>query len=112
MRAILAEVGKHANVDGRRVFATGLSNGGYLSYRLACEAADLFTAIAPGAGGISGIECRPGRPISVLDIHGTSDRFVPYSLQAPSQATIAAANGCSAATRRPPCPPAAATPPA
>ena len=110
MRAILAEVGKHANVDPRRVFATGLSNGGYLSYRLACEAADLFTATAPGAGGIDGIDCRPSRPISVLDIHGTRDRFVPYSLQASSQTTIAAANGCSAATSRPRCLPAAATP--
>jgi polyhydroxybutyrate depolymerase len=98
IKAILADVGTHANVDSRRVFATGLSNGGYLSYRLACEAADVFTAVAPGAGGISGIECRPGRPISVLDIHGTNDNLVPYSLQASSQATIATANGCSTAT--------------
>jgi polyhydroxybutyrate depolymerase len=95
MRAIFAEVRTHANVDPRRVFATGLSNGGYLSYRLACEAADLFTAVAPGAGGIDGIECRPSRPVSVLDIHGTRDRYVPYGLQAPSQDTMAAANGCS-----------------
>jgi polyhydroxybutyrate depolymerase len=98
MRAILAEVSTHANVDPRRVFATGLSNGGYLSYRLACEAADLFTAVAPGAGAIDGIECRPSRPVSVLDIHGTRDRFVPYRLQAPSQDAIAAANGCSSMT--------------
>jgi polyhydroxybutyrate depolymerase len=98
MKAILREVSAHANVDPRRVFATGFSNGGYLSYRLACEAADVFTAVAPAAGGIAGFECRPGRPVSVLDIHGTSDRFVPYSLQAPSQTTIAAANGCATAT--------------
>ena len=98
MRAILVEVGKHLHVDPARVFATGLSNGGYLSYRLACEAADVFTATAPGAGGIDGIACRPARPISVLDIHGTDDRFVAYSLQASSQATIAAASGCATAT--------------
>ena len=98
IKAILAEVGKHLNVDSRRVFATGLSNGGYLSYRLACEAADLFTAVAPGAGGIAGFECRPSRPISVLHIHGTSDLFVPYSLQASSQATIGAASGCGTGT--------------
>ena len=42
MRAIFAEVGKHVNIDLRRVYATGLSNGGYMSYRLACEASDLF----------------------------------------------------------------------
>jgi polyhydroxybutyrate depolymerase len=98
MKAILREVSTHANVDSRRVFATGLSNGGYLSYRLACEAADAFTAAAPGAGAIAGFDCRPPRPVSILHIHGTNDRFVPYSLQASSQATIAAANGCGATT--------------
>ncbi len=98
IKAILGEVGKHANVDPRRVFATGFSNGGYLSYRLACEASDLFTAVAPGSGGISGFDCNPSRPVSVLDIHGTKDLFVPYNLQAPSQATMAAANSCGGAS--------------
>ena len=51
MRAIFQEISLHLNVDRRRVFATGLSNGGYMSYRLACQAADLFTAVAPAAGG-------------------------------------------------------------
>src|SRR6185503_7233112 len=96
-RALLAEVGKHLNVDHRRVYATGLSNGGYMSYRLACDASDLFAAIAPGAGavGINSIgggtnsasdftACKPTEHVSVLDIHGTSDPLIPYSLQAPS----------------------------
>ena len=52
MRAIFAEVGKHVNIDLRRVYATGLSNGAYMSYRLACEASDLFVAVAPSAGAI------------------------------------------------------------
>jgi polyhydroxybutyrate depolymerase len=95
IKAILGEVKAHANVDPRRVFATGLSNGGYLSYRLACEAADTFTAAASGAGAIAGFDCRPSKPISVLHIHGTNDRFVPYSALASSQTTLAAANGCS-----------------
>jgi polyhydroxybutyrate depolymerase len=98
-KAILADVSTHLNVDARRVFATGLSNGGYMSYRLACEAADVFTAIAPGAGGLRGIACNPARPISVLDIHGTNDNLVPYSLQATSMSAIAAANGCATTTR-------------
>src|SRR6185503_15769527 len=85
-RALLAEVGKHVNVDLRRVYATGLSNGGYMSYRLACDAADIFAAVAAGAGatGINDIgggtntdsdftSCKPSRPVSVLDIHGTDD---------------------------------------
>ena len=96
-RALIDEVGSHLNIDLDRVYASGLSNGGYMSYRLACDAADVFAAVAPGAGGI-GIndfgtgtniasdftECAPGRPISVLDIHGDADPLVPYSLQAPS----------------------------
>lgn len=98
-RAILADVSTHLNVDARRVFATGLSNGGYMSYRLACEAADIFTAVAPGAGGLRGIDCNPARPISILDIHGTSDSLVPYSLQATSMSAVATANGCAATTR-------------
>jgi Esterase PHB depolymerase len=52
IRAIFAEVSTHLNVDPHRVYATGLSNGGYLSYRLACEASDIFVAIAPAAGAV------------------------------------------------------------
>jgi polyhydroxybutyrate depolymerase len=111
MRAIFAEVGKHANLDLRRVYATGLSNGGYLSYRLACEASDLFVAVAPSAGAVGTaaigggtsatsdlMACTPTHKISVLDIHGTSDPLIPYSTQAPSLALIQASNGCSTTT--------------
>jgi polyhydroxybutyrate depolymerase len=101
MRAILKELQAHANVDTRRVYATGLSNGGYMSYRLACEAADVFTAVAPGAGGLqAGFEntCNPSRPVALLDIHGTVDTLVPYSLQQPSLARIASKNGCGTTT--------------
>jgi len=107
-RAIFAEVDKHLNVDHRRVYATGLSNGGFMSYRLACDAADLFTAVAPNAGaiGINSIgggtnfnsdftACTPTQPVSILDIHGTGDLLVPYSLQAPSLALAVANDGCS-----------------
>ena len=92
MRAIFAEVGKHVNIDLRRVYATGLSNGGYMSYRLACEASDLFVAVAPSAGAIGTAAigggtgtttdlttCAPTHKVSVLDIHGTSDPLIPYS---------------------------------
>jgi polyhydroxybutyrate depolymerase len=111
-RAIFAEVGKHVNVDLDRVFATGLSNGGYMSYRLACDAADIITAIAPGAGatGINDIgggtnaasdftSCKPSRPVSVLDIHGTDDPLVPYELQAKSLELWADNDGCSKTTQ-------------
>lgn len=96
-RAIFDEVSSHLNVDLDRVYATGLSNGGYMSHRLACEASDLFAAVAPNAGavGINTIgggtnpasdftECKPSEPVSVLDIHGTADALVAFSLQKPS----------------------------
>ena len=111
MRAIFAEVGKHVNIDLRRVYATGLSNGGYMSYRLACEASDLFVAVAPSAGAIGTaaigggtsatsdlMNCAPTNKISVLDIHGTSDPLIPYSTQKPSLAIVQASNGCATTT--------------
>jgi polyhydroxybutyrate depolymerase len=111
MRAIFAEVDRHLNVDHRRVYATGLSNGAYMSYRLACDAADIFAAVAPAAGAI-GINtigggtnaasdfttCDPKEPVSVLDTHGTADPLIPYSLQAPTLALITGKDGCSATT--------------
>jgi polyhydroxybutyrate depolymerase len=110
-RAILAEVAKHVNVDFRRVYATGLSNGAYMSYRLACEASDLFAAIAPAAGAVGKNDigggtnpmsdftaCAPASRVSVLDTHGTSDPLIPYSLQAPSLDIFVKANGCQTST--------------
>jgi polyhydroxybutyrate depolymerase len=96
-KALVEEVSKHLNVDSRRVYATGLSNGGYMSNRLACEAADVFTAVAPGSGGLSGIACNPSRPISVLNIHGTADGIVNFTNQASSVSAMAMASGCSLA---------------
>ncbi len=111
MRAIFAEVGKHVNIDLRRVYATGLSNGGYMSYRLACEASDLFVAVAPSAGAVGTAAigggtgttsdlttCAPTNKVSVLDIHGTSDPLIAYSLQKPSLAIMQASDACSMTT--------------
>jgi polyhydroxybutyrate depolymerase len=111
MRAIFAEVGTHVNIDLGRVYATGLSNGAYMSYRLACEASDLFVAVAPSAGAVGTAAigggtattsdlatCAPTNKVSILDIHGTSDPLIAYSLQKPSLATLQASNGCSTTT--------------
>jgi polyhydroxybutyrate depolymerase len=101
LRAIYAQVASHLNLDDGRVYITGFSNGGYMSYRAVCEAADLFVAAAPVAGGLqAGFEntCSPSRPVSILSIHGTADGLVPYSLYAPSMLRIATENGCSATT--------------
>jgi polyhydroxybutyrate depolymerase len=81
VRAILDDVAALACVDRRRVYATGFSNGGFLSHRLGCEAADLFAAIAPvgAVNGVAPASCKPSRPVPVLMINGTTDALVPYA---------------------------------
>lgn len=62
------------------VFVTGMSNGGFMSNRLACDRADVFAAVAPVAGTLGvGVACNPSRPVSVLEAHGTADPMVPYN---------------------------------
>jgi polyhydroxybutyrate depolymerase len=78
MRTIDA-VQRVACVDPSRVYAVGISNGGYMSTVLACRAADRIAAVVLFAPGINGIgDCAPARPLSVLEIHGTADPIVPY----------------------------------
>jgi polyhydroxybutyrate depolymerase len=77
-RAIVTDLGLHLNVDVKRIYATGMSNGAILSQRLACEAAELFAAVAPVSGTLNFSPCRPSRPISVIEFHGTADQHIPY----------------------------------
>jgi polyhydroxybutyrate depolymerase len=67
-------------VDPARVYLFGHSNGGYMSYRMACDVADRITAIASLAGAMfkDPADCNPSEPVSVLQIHGTLDDAVPY----------------------------------
>ncbi len=63
-----------------RVFVTGMSAGAFMANRLACERADLVSAVAPVAGTLGvAAACHPSRPVSVLLIYGTADPVVPYN---------------------------------
>jgi polyhydroxybutyrate depolymerase len=74
-------------MDPRRVYATGVSNGGGFVARVGCELSSRLAAIAPVAGGYRSLdECRPDRPVSVLEIHGTADPVVPYDGKPPDYA--------------------------
>ncbi len=75
---LLDDLGTVVNVDSKRVFATGMSNGGMLCYRLAAELSERVAAIAPVAGTMALEEWRPKRPVSVLHFHGTKDGIVLY----------------------------------
>lgn len=77
--ALAAKLQGDYNIAPGHVFATGMSNGGFMSNRLACERADVFAAIAPVAGTLgAGVACNPSRPVSVLEAHGTADPLVPF----------------------------------
>jgi len=78
-RALVAEISSKACIDPKRIYAMGMSNGGFMSFRLGCDAADLFAAIAPVAGKIGITGCQPARPIPLLAFHGTADTLVAYS---------------------------------
>ncbi len=60
-----------------KVYATGISNGGIMSYTLACNTG-VFAAIGPDAA-TQLDPCPSPHPTSVLHIHGTADRLVPYN---------------------------------
>jgi polyhydroxybutyrate depolymerase len=87
LRELVARMEGEYGTDPRHVYATGISNGGIMSYRLASEAPDLVTAIAPVAGAAAGrkrsgapliIFPAPHRPVSVIAFHGMQDRLIPY----------------------------------
>jgi polyhydroxybutyrate depolymerase len=78
-RAMLDRLEADLCIDPRRVFATGMSNGGFMAHRLACEMSDRIAAIAPVAGVNGAPTCDVTRAVPVLDFHGTSDPTVPYA---------------------------------
>lgn len=70
----------HINLD--RVYSTGMSNGGFMSYRLACELSERIAAIASVTGSMTDsmiYYCNPSRPMPVMRIHGTSDLIVNFN---------------------------------
>ena len=78
LRAVVADVEGRLAIDKARVYATGMSNGGMMAQRLACDAADLFSAIAPVAGTDNTRECHPARPVAVIEFHALDDDHVLF----------------------------------
>jgi polyhydroxybutyrate depolymerase len=77
-RALVDEIIDQGCIDRKRVYTMGMSNGGFMSHRLACEAADVFAAAGPVAGKVGIRDCQPSRPVPVLHVHGTADTLVAY----------------------------------
>jgi polyhydroxybutyrate depolymerase len=82
LRAVVDDVAGRHKINRSRVFATGISNGGFVSHRLAAEASDLVAAIAPVVGGMSPAVAKnfpPKYPVSILIIQGDADPIVPIA---------------------------------
>ncbi len=78
MNALLDDLGNHVCVDPTRIYATGLSNGGYFSSVLVCELADRIAATSSIAGITHPEPCEPSRPVPMLAFHGTADDIAPF----------------------------------
>jgi len=77
---LLDDLGAVVNVDVKRVYACGMSNGAMMCYRLAAEMSDRIAAIAPVAGTIAIEESKPQRPVPVIHFHGSKDNIVPFKM--------------------------------
>jgi polyhydroxybutyrate depolymerase len=109
IRQLIDHVSRQHDIDPKRIYAAGHSNGAIMSYRLACELSDKIVAIGVQAGSLEVDNCRPTHPVSVLHIHGSADRNIPINggqgdglagiaFNPPHEAasTLANADGCRA----------------
>ncbi|MCC6556775.1 MAG: hypothetical protein IT372_27780 [Polyangiaceae bacterium] len=80
LQRVVDDIKARYTVDPRRVFFLGHSNGGFMSYRMACDHADTIAAIASLAGAMwaDTSQCDPAEPVAVLQIHGTADATISY----------------------------------
>jgi polyhydroxybutyrate depolymerase len=65
------------SIDTTRIFVTGMSNGGFMSYRLACELSHRIAAIAPVAASMI-FNCLPANPVSIIHFHSYLDDNIPF----------------------------------
>lgn len=80
--AMIDEISASYNINANRVYSCGMSNGGYMSFKLACELSDRIAAIASVTGSMTpqiSNACNPSHPTPILQLHGTADPTVPYN---------------------------------
>lgn len=80
--ALIDSLSAEYSINQDRIYSTGMSNGGFMSYHLACELSERIAAIASVTGTMNVNQpatCSPGHPMPVMEIHGTADATVPYT---------------------------------
>ena len=80
LQSMVTDVQKRYAVNPKRIFFAGHSNGGFMSYRMACEHADTIAAIVSVAGAMNADPklCAPINPVSVVQVHGTADPTIAF----------------------------------
>lgn len=81
LSALLDTIIAHYNINQNRIYSTGMSNGGYMSYLLACGMSERIAAIASVTGTMTPsmkVNCMPMHPMPVMLMHGTADPVVPF----------------------------------
>lgn len=80
LATVIAKVRSQYNVDPRRIYVMGHSNGGFMSYRMACDHADVIAAVASleGATFADPEACTPSEPVAALQVHGTADGTIGF----------------------------------
>ena len=82
INTIIRFISQKYNINQDRIYSTGMSNGGFMSYHLACNLSTKIAAVASVTGSMSVQtydDCNPSHPTSVLQVHGTLDGTVPLN---------------------------------
>jgi polyhydroxybutyrate depolymerase len=114
LNRLIDEIGAAYNVDPRRIYVVGHSNGGFMAYRFACASAGRIAAVISVAGATfdDAAACAPSMPVNVLQVHGTADSTIlpdggsimvqgsprTYPSAVGTVARWASYNGCAATT--------------
>jgi len=79
IQAVVTNVFRQLSIERYRIYAAGMSDGGMMAYRLACDLPDIFKAVASVGGTDNTAACTPAKPVSVLHIHARNDPRVPFA---------------------------------
>ena len=98
LNSLYSHLVSNYNIDVNRVYSVGMSNGGAMSYYLACDMSDKIAAIASVTGAMTQYQhlvCSPTHPTPIMEIHGTNDAIVPFSSIIPGIEYWISYNNCN-----------------